>query len=264
MLCKKHGYAVAGMAIAILLGGAAARAAELRGEAISEEYRAKFRGCDETDQFGDVKLPIKKNGRTIWYACRTDPSRLERLERIGATGNAPEAVLFEAKLAHDLDGSPRACTTPGKTDQCGTSLMLKPTRDQPCPAALKKTSGKYCLPIDASKIAYIAVPGFGPRGMDGKAFGKKTNIALGDLGVVIANGKVVPVIVADYGPAYKIGEGSTALLSKLSQGGDPRTIDAGVKYIVFPGTSMGRNMSADTLADDIAQKGMALYERLGK
>ncbi|WP_436407650.1 glycoside hydrolase family 75 protein [Burkholderia seminalis] len=142
--------------------------------------------------------------------------------------------------------------------------MLKPTQMRPCPAALKKTGDKYCLPVDASNIPYIAVPGFGPRGIDGKAFGKKTNIALGDLGVVIANGKVVPVIVADYGPAYKIGEGSTALLRKLSVSGTPETINAGVKYIVFPGTSMGRNTSADTLADDIRQKAMALYERLGK
>ncbi|MDN7586188.1 glycoside hydrolase family 75 protein [Burkholderia seminalis] len=259
-----RGYAVVGLAGVVFFGVAAAHAAELRGEAISEEYRAKFRGCDESDRFDGVRLPIKRSGKTVWYACTTDPSRLARLERISASGDAPEAVLFEAKLAHDLDGSPKACTTPGKTDQCGTSLMLKPTQMRPCPAALKKTGDKYCLPVDASNIPYIAVPGFGPRGIDGKAFGKKTNIALGDLGVVIANGKVVPVIVADYGPAYKIGEGSTALLRKLSVSGTPETINAGVKYIVFPGTSMGRNTSADTLADDIRQKAMALYERLGK
>ncbi len=265
MLNGMRGCVVVGMAGAIFLGGAVAHAAELRGEPISEAYRAKFRSCDESNQFDSVTLPInKKNGKPLWRGCKKDPSRLTRLERLPAAGDAPEAVLFEAKLASDADGSPKACKKPGKTDQCTTSLMLKPTETWPCPAVLKKTNGTYCRPVDASRIPYIAIPGFGPHGIDGKEFGKTTNIALGDLGVVIANGKVVPVIVADYGPAYKIGEGSIALLSKLSASGKAKTIGSGVKYIVFPGTSLGRDTSADTLATDIEQKAMALYERLGK
>jgi len=79
---------------------------------------------------------------------------------------------------------------------------------------------------------------------------------------VIANGKVVPAIIADTGPAYKIGEGSSALLAALSSDGKPRTVARGVVFVMFPGSSLGKSPNPDTLADEVAAKGLALYQRL--
>ena len=253
-----------GLASIGLVGRTWAQGTELHGSPISETYREQFGDCDRSDRFGGVQLPIERAGKIVWYGCRSDPSRLTRLEKIEAKGDQPEAILFEAKLALDKDGSPAACDSPGTTDQCATSLMLKPTGDLPCPAALAKRekTGPYCLPVNAGVVPYVVIPGFGPKGIDGSAFRKKTGIAVGDLGVVIAHGKVIPVIVADEGPAYKIGEGSTALLSKLSSDGKPHTINEGVQYIVFPGTSLGHNAPADTLSADVEHKATALYKRL--
>lgn len=243
---------------------AGAQSTALHGSPVSESYRQQFVECDKTDRFGDVQFPIKRAGKTIWYGCKSDPSRLTRLEKIDAKGDRPAAILFEAKLARDDDGSPKACNTPGTTDRCGTSLMLKPTAALPCPAALakKRGTGPYCLPVNSAEIPYIVIPGFGPKGINSGEFQEKTGVVVGDLGVVIAQGKIIPVVVADAGPAYKIGEGSAALLGKLSSTGKPSTITKGVQYVVFPGTSIGHDASADSLGDDVKAKAMALYKRL--
>lgn len=80
---------------------------------------------------------------------------------------------------------------------------------------------------------------------------------------MVANGKVVPVIVGDTGPSYKIGEGSTALLRALSTNNGPRTFGSGVDYILFPGTrDPVDNLSADSLSGVIQAKGHALYAEL--
>ncbi|SDD82892.1 chitosanase of glycosyl hydrolase group 75 [Cupriavidus sp. YR651] len=84
---------------------------------------------------------------------------------------------------------------------------------------------------------------------------------MGDFGVVVANDKVIPVIVADIGPTNKIGEGSAALLSRLAKEGQAHTLAEGVRYIVFPGTSLTREVNADKLALEIGKK-IELYERL--
>ena len=63
--------------------------------------------------------------------------------------------------------------------------------------------------------------------------------------MAIANGKTVPVIVADGGPANKIGEGSTALLQALSADGKPRTIATGVTVLLFPRSA--ERLTVDTL-----------------
>jgi len=232
------------------------------GTPIDEAYRGQFGTCDATDRFGTVQFPIRKaNGKIAWYGCKSDPSRLVRLERIAADGDVPAAVIWESKIAHDLDGSPAACNTPGTTDQCPTTLMLKPTTLHPCPKVLKGTRPD-CLPVDASKIAYAVMPAAAPKGIDGTRFAKLTGLRVGDIGVVIANGKVVPAIIADTGPAYKIGEGSTALLAALSSDGKPRTLARGVVFVMFPGSSLGKSPNPDTLADQVAAKGLALYQRL--
>lgn len=233
----------------------------VRAEPIDEAYRQRFATCDSTDRFGSVSLPITRDGKTVWYGCRTDPSRLMRLSRIPQIGETGEAIVFVAKLAHDRDGSPKACDDAGPTDQCATSLMLKPTSSEPCPKPTRG-AGTYCLPVDASRIPYIAIPGSAPAGINGREFQSKTGVAIGDLGMVIANGRAIPVIVADVGPAYKIGEGSTALLEALSSDGQPHTISAGVTFMIFPRTSLGRNVPADDLARLVKEKAEEAYKRM--
>lgn len=231
-----------------------------RGMPIDEAYRQRFAQCDRSDRFNSVQFPIKVNGKIRWYGCMSDPSRFTRFEAFTANGTKPAAVLWEAKLAHDLDGSPKACNTPGRTDQCGTTLMLKPTANQPCPAVI--TDQPYCLPVNADKIPYIVMPASAPSGIDGGEFRQKSKLRVGDIGMVIANGKRVPVLIADTGPAYKIGEGSTALLTALSTDGSPHTIGSGVVFIAFPNTSPGKDTDADTLAELVRTRGEELYARL--
>lgn len=221
------------------------------GTPVDEAYRKEFATCDREDIFHGVP-------RKPPHGCRTNPSRLTRLEHIPATSGRPEAILYVAKLAWDRDGSPFACSTPGHTDQCPTSYMLYPTTSIPCPRAAGRRPP--CVPIDADRIPYVAIPAAGPASIMPHEFRDKTKVGWGDFGVVIANGKTVPVIVADGGPANKIGEGSTALLQALSAVGKPRTIGSGVTVVLFPQSA--EHLTVDTLEARVRARGAELYHRL--
>ena len=192
------------------------------------------------------------------HGCKTDPSRLTRLEHIPAANGRPEAILYVAKLAWDRDGSHFACSTPGHTDQCPTSYMLNPTASVPCPHAAG--TRPPCVPIDADGIPYVAISAAGPASIRPREFRDKTRNGCSDFGVVIANGKTVPMIVADGGPANKIGEGSTALLLALSVNGKPRTIGSGVTVVLFPRSA--EHLMVDTLEERVRTRGAELYRRL--
>lgn len=243
------------LAIAIFVAVAGAALAQqispLSGTPVDEAYREEFVTCDRQDIFhGVLRKPP--------HGCKTDPSRLTRLERISAANERPEAILYVAKLAWDRDGSPFSCSTPGYTDQCATSYMLNPTASVPCPRAAG--ARPPCLPIDAERIPYVAIPAAGPPSIRPREFRDKTGIGWGDFGVVIANGRTVPVIVADGGPANKIGEGSTALLRALSADGKPRPIGSGVTVVLFPRSA--ERLTVDTLEERVRTRGAELYRRL--
>ena len=234
------------------------------GSAIDENYRNQFAQCDARDVFQGVQFPIRgKSGKVIWYGCKSDPSRFTRFESLSSPGR-PEAVLVEAKLAWDDDGSPSACSSAhGVTSQCPTSLKL----DAPDPShcVLPSKTGKECVPLNADLVPYVVIPSAAPKGIEMGAFQRLSNVKLGDYGVVIANGKVVPVIVGDEGPAYKIGEGSSALLRKLSNDGKLRTYASGAKVVLFPHTADDRGaLSLDTLPEAVQANGSDLYSKLTK
>lgn len=271
---KAMGYVLAVTAAAGLSTQAYAQTSQLRGEPIDQNYVNEFQRCDKTNVFEGVQFPIRNAaGEIIWYGCG-DRSEITRLERIAAIKDGfgkvikPMAILWDAKMARDDDGSEKACSgKKGTTDLCTTALMLKPTKAWPCPQVILKKSPKekYCRPVDADAIPYIVVPRNGPKGIDRPRFMRTTGIGMGDLGVVIAHGKIIPAIVADTGPANKIGEGSAALLRKLGavdEQGKVGTLPSGVMYIVFPGTSLTNNANVDSLAEDIERKGLALYQQL--
>jgi hypothetical protein len=231
------------------------------GAPIDEGYRLQFAQCDAHNTFNGVQFPIVRHGRTIWYGCHSDPSRFARFERFAAAAGAPETVLVQSKLGWDEDGSPKACSgAHGVTDQCTTSLMLGASADSPC--VISNPSGKECIPLNADLILYVVIPAAAPHGIEPNAFSRLAKVKLGDYGVVIANGKVVPVIVGDEGPAYKIGEGSTGLLRALSNDGKVHTYSSDVNFLLFPGTADPRgSLSVQALPGVIATKGNALYSQ---
>ncbi len=160
------------------------------GQPIDEEYRRQFDLCDQQQKFRD---------RRPKYGCKGDPNAVSALRRLPGG-----AVAYVSKLAVDLDGSPLACSPRrGRTDQCPTSLMLPDGKGGD-------------VPVDAERIAYVVIPYAGPAAVKGE-FTKLTGVDVGDFGVVIANGRVVPVIVADTGPYAKLGEGSLSLHEALGR-----------------------------------------------
>jgi hypothetical protein len=260
MMMASFRHACLVLAAAAASVGAAVAAQEFPGVGtpISEPFRAMFDTCDRTDRFNGVQFPIRtKAGRIRFFGCHSDPSRFARFVEVPATGTASRAIIFESRLAHDRDGSPVACGSAGGiTDQCGTSLMLDPTPTHPCVIGTRTS----CVPVNADEIPYVVIPAGAPPGIDGGEFRRRTGLNFGDYGVVIANGRTIPVIVADGGPAYKIGEGSTALLRALASDGRPHTIGSGVTFILFPGSRDPRSsLSPDTLERRARERGSALF-----
>lgn len=186
------------------------------GVPVDEAYRREFGVCDRADRF---------HGHAV-HGCRNDPNAVTALRRLPGG-----AIAYVAKLAVDLDGSPFACSAAhGSMDQCPTSLMLP--------------DGKHGeTPVDADRIPYVVVPWSGPRVERGR-FTRMTGVGVGDFGVVIANGKTIPVIVADTGPFEKLGEGSLALHRALGRELCVKRDDTGTcRRVIEEMTSIGGNVT---------------------
>ena len=195
------------------------------GRLIDEDYRRQFDRCDRERRFRD---------RRPKYGCKDDPNAVTALRRLPGG-----AVAFVSKLAVDLDGSVYACSpNRGRTDQCPTSLMLTDAKGRE-------------VPVDAERVPYVVIPQAGPKAVRGE-FERLTGVGVGDFGVVIANGRTVPVIVADTGPYAKLGEGSLALHRALGRElcaahdadghctamvAPMESISGGVTTVLFPGSA---------------------------
>src|SRR5271165_688354 len=209
---------------------------------VDEDYRQQFVNCDKSDVFRGMPMEGFRK-------CSGDPNNLTRLVRIPSAPGLPGAVIaFTSKLGVDYDGSWVAAHTPGMTDLKDTS------KEFPGP------DGKS-VPTDSDTVAYVVIPNAGnadPKIRNG--FAIETSVQLGNVGVVLFQGKIVPVIVADGGPFNKIGEGSMALhralgtelcLNRDSQGIctkvnlHPSSIGEGVTTIVFAGSSLPGVKAAD-------------------
>lgn len=77
--------------------------------------------------------------------------------------------------------------------------------------------------VDSEKVPFIVIPG----GITWAKLGQKARVTYG--------GKTVDAIVADIGPAAKIGEGSIALANALGIPSDPKRggVTSGVKYEIL-------------------------------
>lgn len=218
------------------------------GAVVDEGYRAEFALCDAQNQFHGASFERD-------LGCRSDPNRAEALLRL------PGGVIaYVSKLAVDLDGSPFACGPDrGHSDQCPTSLMLINAKGVE-------------TPLDADRVPYVVIPDAGPDPYRGE-FTRLTGVRVGDLGVVIKDGRVVPVIVGDTGPYNKIGEGSLALHRALGRelctdrdaGGVCRhvvdgmtSIDDGVTTILFPGSRRG-DLTPNNVEAVVRAEGLRLW-----
>jgi hypothetical protein len=217
------------------------------GATVDEEYRQQFAMCDADAPFRDH--PTR--------GCSGDANRVTALRRLPGG-----AIAYVSKLAVDLDGSPFACSPAhGRSDQCPTSLMLP-------------NGGGAMVPVDADRVPYVVIPAAGPADVQGE-FGRLTGVGVGDFGVVIARGHVVPVIVADTGPFAKLGEGSLALHRALGRElcvardaagictsvGDEdamESIGGNVTTVLFPGTARN-DLTPATIAATVREQGLALW-----
>lgn len=220
------------------------------GHPVDEEYRRQFGSCDRDGSFRGYQVD----------PCTDDPNQVTALRRLH-----DGAIAYVSKLAVDLDGSRFACgPRHGRTDQCPTALMLRTEKNRE-------------IPVDADAIPYVVIPEAGPPAVAGE-FTRLTRVKVGDFGIVIANGRVVPVIVGDTGPFAKLGEGSLALHRALgrqlcverdSTGECSRVVDnmesigGGVRTVLFPGTAR-RDLTPRNIASIVHEEGLALWARLNR
>ncbi len=200
---------------------------------LDKQYKSSFDECDKT-------------GRK----CFSDPNKLKALLRFD-----DNAVFFDSKMALDLDGSYVGCNcgnNMGLSDQCSTSYFWK-TFPTAYDTTDKKDRCKFYKNqdfVDSDKIPFIVIPkGFGSH----FKINNKAVDFIGDFGIVIYKDKLIPVIVADGGPDFRIGEGSAALFRAV---GEERCgifdgeqcakfknfgIDKNVLFFVFPNSKIGKD-----------------------
>ena len=95
-------------------------------------------------------------------------------------------------------------------------------------------------------------------------FGKSSAISHGDYALVVYGDRVIPTMVAEAGPTYKIGEASLKLAWKINReaSGKQRAVDAfSVTYVVFPGTRKAARSEPDL--SEINEKVRSLVGEIG-
>ena len=220
------------------------------GTPIDEAYRHQFDSCDTDGSFRGYRSRVT--------SCAGDENVVTALRRLPGG-----AIAFVSKLAVDLDGSAFACgPNHGRMDQCPTAMMLK------------DVNGRE-VPVDSDTVPYVVIPEAGPPDVAGE-FTRLTGVRVGDFGVVIANGRAVPVIVADTGPYSKLGEGSLALHRALGHeqcvGRTPehpcarvddegQSITGDVTTILFPGSALA-DLTPGTIATVTQREGTRLWAAL--
>lgn len=108
-----------------------------------------------------------------------------------------------------------------------------------------------------------------------RASSRLSGIKVGDFSVVIACGRVVPVIVADNGPYSKLGEGSLALHRALGHeqcaakahgvcsrvNAEGQSMSSNVTPVLFPGIARP-GLTPDTISAIIRREGERLWRQL--
>lgn len=174
---------------------------------LNENYRKQFDDCDKRNFFNGADMRLFK-----YRNCNDDKNNLEALLKF-----KNGTIFFESKMSLDVDGSWKSCCeTPGETDLCSTAYNFKPYETISC------DSYKTGVFVDPDIYPYIVIPTSAPKGLPNRTeqsgeFRKRTEVEMGDIGIVIYKDKKVSVFVADGGPHNKIGEGSSALFRELGE-----------------------------------------------
>lgn len=220
----------------------------------------------------------------VWVAalCGTQAAAQDACEpvlKVGATqvfGDPRGVLIFEAGLAIDADGAPNAYHPDGKgldhlanagkpgnwwgvvtDDGTPKGAPVVQSGSDPFPGyfvsatALEDPARERTDPrryVDSASVPYVVLP---PQLLAPK---RAKGPRLGDFAIVtnLANGKQVHAIVADIGPAGKLGEGSIALAAALGIKNSPKAggVGSGVQYVVYPGSGGRRVRSAEQVRSD--------------
>ena len=220
-------------------------------------YEREFVACDGSlpgavgkDYFGGFNLrrPGVPSSQQ-YYLCSRDPNNVRALLRLADGG-----ILWESKMALDVDGSWAAWNgLPGATDLKRTAYTWPGATDRQARTAQ----------IDPDRIPYVVIPTDGKASLTGsrsralgRAFGLKTGLKMGDMGVAIYRDRWTPVLIGDGGPFMRLGEGSSRVFEALGQtrcrrwnadrttcvgtGGAYPYINAGISrgviFILYPGS----------------------------
>ncbi len=165
------------------------------------------------------------------------------------------ALFYEAKFAIDADGT-AAAAGQDATGQDATTLRNKDGDSL--------NSDRYpfiVLPLNQQKDSHGAIRRIAGRTVN------EMGAQLGDLGVVLyKNGKIVPVIYGDRGPAMKLGEGAMIVARALGIDDDPnrggidaKEIPPGIVHVVFPGSTDAPNKMTKRTAQDVATDALKLF-----
>jgi hypothetical protein len=164
------------------------------------------------------------------------------------------AFLFTTKMSINVDGCPRAYAPADRKDLNPLDVLASAGRPgswwgiacdpndnpyiqgptDPAPGYYVSTTAlvdRTKLPrdprryVDAAVVPYIVIP---PEL-------HASGVRLGDLAMVVYDGKQAPAIVADIGPSRHYGEGSTALAEMLGIPSSARTggVPGAVRYVIF-------------------------------
>lgn len=138
---------------------------------------------------------------------------------------------------------PRSCG-PGRSAQCGVPERALDPAGRPGNFYISTTSlGDPQFPVndprrylDARTIPHFVLPG-GDEG----PFAMQHGIRLGDIALLMRNGRGVFAVFGDAGPRNKLGEASPAVINRLNGVPDmmhrlPAAIPSGVTTLVLPGS----------------------------
>jgi hypothetical protein len=229
---------------------------ELVSSAAGKTYRSLYNECDTSDTFSGKALPMLA-GRPL--KCSTDPNHVAFIRKF------PDGtIVFRAKMGVDADGSPASQGAfASVADQPHTSLTY---------------DGHPTEYVNAEDVSFVVVPQ--TRAAYKVSFKGDTGIGLGDLAVVMKGGACSFGVVADEGPAYRIGEASMRAHEDLRNpqcrtagehpclhlkaGGNGVGIAAGVTYIIFPGSRPSPLASGTVSAVAAEKAGARAMDFLGK
>jgi hypothetical protein len=224
------------------------KSTELINSRVNKPYSKLYAECDRLNAFNGQPLP-RLQGRRL--KCSTDANRVNFIRKF------PDGtIVFRSKMGVDADGSP-VSQSPNRSpaDQPHTSLVYDTGPND------------Y---VNAEEVSFVVTPLTSTNFRT--SFKQDTGVRLGDLAVVVRGERCSFGVIADEGPAFRIGEASIKAhedlgnpqcktpgqhpCMKLKSGGNGIGIESGVTFILFP-QSRPKPLNAATVSAVTAEKGAA-------